>query len=420
MAVRWAVASGLWSATSTWDGLTTVPASGDTVHADGDVVTIDVSVNMGAGTLNTTQRSGGTVGGQFVLNDGVTVTAATFTAGASGAGTAGWLLSGTASATLTGNLAGGPTATSTSIGAVYSSSSGTLTINGNVPMPNTITSFMVLCSGTGNLTIVGNVGNTTAGGSQSKAVGFRSTGTLSVTGTVGAATNATVTAYGLDVTTSNPLAVTIVGAVTGAGNLCPAVVVTSNPSTFTITGAVTAGSGAQGVLISSGGSPLTITGTITSVSGQSAVESITGSLLTMTGPFVTSTQDRQMPFYAKKVALSPILNNYFEFRNTTGTHGAAVRLYSADALVDVPAPSNVRTGTVYGALTGTCAVPTAAQVVSGVAVDATTGTALLTPAAAAAAVWDYLRASAVTADSMGQRLANTATVDSTGAQLAAL
>ena len=418
MATRWAVASGLWSATSTWDGLTTVPASGDTVHADGDVVTIDVTVNLGAGTLNTTQRSGGTVGGTFVLNDGVTVTAATFTAGQGGAAVAGWSLSGTASATLTGNLAGTPTA-SNSIGAFHNSGSGTLTINGNVPHPTTSSSILVFVSGTGGLTVVGNVGGTTANTS-ARPISFRSTGTLSVTGNVSGPTGTPTSAWAIELATSNPASVAIVGAVTGGPNLCPAINMNCNPSAFTVTGAVTGGTGAVGILMTNGSAPCVITGTITSVSGQSAVESITGGLLTMTGPFVTSTQDRQMPFYAKKVALSPILNNYFEFRNTTGTHGTAVRLYSADALVDVPAPSNVRTGTVYGALTGTCAVPAASSVAFGVAVDATTGTALLTPAAAAAAVWDYLRASAVTADSMGQRLANTATVDSTGAQLAAL
>jgi len=293
-----------------------------------------------------------------------------------------------------------------------------LTINGNITCSNTGNpNALVWIAGTGHLTVVGDVGGTGAA-ANGRAITFRSTGNLSITGTVtSGTTNGT---YGVELSTSNPASVTIIGAVTGRGNLAQAVVVNTNPSAFTITGAVTAGSGAQAVLISNASSPCSITGTITSVSGQSAVESILGGLLTMTGPFVTSTQDRQMPFYAKKVALSPILNNYFEFRDTTGAHGTAVRLYSSDSLVDVPVPANVRTGTIYGVLTGTCAVPAASSVAYGVAVDATTGTALLTPAAAAAAVWDYLRASATTADSMGQRLANTATVDSTGAQLAAL
>ena len=420
MAVRWAVASGLWSATSTWDGLVAVPASGDTVHADGFTVTIDVSVNLGTGTLNTTQRSGGTVGGQFVLNDGVTVTAATFTAGASGASTAGWLLSGTASATLVGDLAGGAT-TSATVGAFHSTSSGTLTITGNVPFPTTNTYLVRQLSGGGNITVVGNVGSVAGGGtSNARAIGFSSTGSLSVTGTVtgGAGTGN----YGVMIETTAPTAVTVVGnqlAGTSSSGYAILVAVTNTP--ITITGNVTAsgcpavGFNATAVVTS------TIIGTLTSYSYSAAVESSTGTgLMTLTGPFITGPAVRTVPFISLRVALSPIANSYFEWRDDTGVEGSAYRLYSTDTTPTVPTAANVRTGTTYGAFTGTMAVPTAGQVMADVAVDATVGSLALTPAAAAQAVWDYLRASAVTADSMGLRLANTTTVDSTGAQIAAL
>jgi hypothetical protein len=59
-------------------------------------------------------------------------------------------------------------------------------------------------------------------------------------------------------------------------------------------------------------------------------------------------------------------------------------LYTADSVGGNPAIANVRSGTVYGPsseLTGTCAVPGASSVASGVPVDATTGTAVLTAAA---------------------------------------
>ena len=39
MAIRWAIASGNWSSTSTWNG-GTLPASDDDVYADGKNVTI--------------------------------------------------------------------------------------------------------------------------------------------------------------------------------------------------------------------------------------------------------------------------------------------------------------------------------------------------------------------------------------------
>ena len=417
MAVRWAVASGLWSATSTWDGLTTVPVSGDTVHADGDVVTIDVSVDLGTGTMNTTQRSGGTVGGQFVLNNGVTVTAATFTAGQGGA-VVGWLLSGTASATLVGNLAGGAT-TSSGVAPFTSTSSGTFTITGNVPCSTTNNHLLRQVGGGGNLTVVGNVGTVGGGGSvNARAIGFSSTGSLSVTGTVTG--GAAAANYGIEVNTSAPTAVTVVGNVlSGTSNSGQAIYMNANPGAFTITGNVTA-SACQGLLCATAFTVNgTVIGTLTSWTNQHAVENLSAGLMTLTGPFVTGPY-RSVPFHVFRVALSPIANSYFEWRDDSSAEGSAYRLYSTDTTPTVPAAANVRTGTTYGAFTGTMAVPTAGQVMADVAVDATVGSLALTPAAAAAAVWDYLRASAVTADSMGQRLANTATVDSTGAQLAAL
>jgi hypothetical protein len=78
--------------------------------------------------------------------------------------------------------------------------------------------------------------------------------------------------------------------------------------------------------------------------------------------------------------------------------------------------SDVRSGVSYalGNRTGTCAVPAASSVAFGVPIDATTGTAALTPAA----VWDALTSGMTTSGSIGARLKNAATLDSTGQQLA--
>jgi hypothetical protein len=81
---------------------------------------------------------------------------------------------------------------------------------------------------------------------------------------------------------------------------------------------------------------------------------------------------------------------------------------------DYPTPGNVRLGTTYefGNKTGTCAVPTAAQVLLGVPVDNTTGTASIAYADVQSAC-----AAALAAFSNG-RLANVATVQSVGQQIA--
>jgi hypothetical protein len=93
-------------------------------------------------------------------------------------------------------------------------------------------------------------------------------------------------------------------------------------------------------------------------------------------------------------------------------------LYTPGVNTGHPAESNVRTGIVYGPtnnLTGTCAVPPAAAVSLGVPVDNTVGTAFLT----AADMWNVALASITTPNSIGERLKDASTVQSTGAQLAA-
>jgi hypothetical protein len=82
----------------------------------------------------------------------------------------------------------------------------------------------------------------------------------------------------------------------------------------------------------------------------------------------------------------------------------------------LPAAGDVRFGTTFnqGNTTGTLRVPAAGSVALGVLVDNTTGTAVLTPAA----VWDALTSGMTTSGSIGARLKNAATLDSTGQQLA--
>ncbi len=93
---------------------------------------------------------------------------------------------------------------------------------------------------------------------------------------------------------------------------------------------------------------------------------------------------------------------------TPGTYGNSTSyldLGSVQRKEDYPAITDVRTGTVYSntALTGTCAVPAAAYVVSGIAVDNTTGSLTVLPTASqnAIAVWDELTAGHATSGSYG-------------------
>lgn len=119
-------------------------------------------------------------------------------------------------------------------------------------------------------------------------------------------------------------------------------------------------------------------------------------------------------------------NTYIQFRNNqtmflsqpTGTPNPTYTLVSPDTLADLPLGSNVRSGVTYGAgaFTGTLAVPPANRVSEGVPVDNTVGTGTIT----AEDVWNYATANLNTDGSIGKRLKNVATVDSTGNQLSSL
>jgi len=91
--------------------------------------------------------------------------------------------------------------------------------------------------------------------------------------------------------------------------------------------------------------------------------------------------------------------------------GATKTLLDATASCDYPAESDVRSGVEYdnGDMTGTCAVPAPEYVAYGVAVDDTVGTALLTPDAAAQAVWEYAGGSGRTLTSFGSLVSDIAT-----------
>lgn len=102
------------------------------------------------------------------------------------------------------------------------------------------------------------------------------------------------------------------------------------------------------------------------------------------------------------------------------TTGSSTRTLTdvSDIAGQVPAQTDVRFGVTYqsGSKTGSAYIPAAASVAFGVPVDNTTGTAALTPAS----VWDRQTSALTTSGSIGERLKNASTVDSTGDQLAAL
>jgi hypothetical protein len=151
---------------------------------------------------------------------------------------------------------------------------------------------------------------------------------------------------------------------------------------------------------------------------------VAGAINIMTGPFISSPSGTQ-PLFVTRMHYRRTMGSYYEFRDSS-TNGALppgaiappIRMNSPEVGSDLPYVSNVRFGVVYGAgsFTGTMRVPAAINVRLGVDVDNTVGTGAIT----ADDVWNVLTSGLNTSGSIGDRLKNTSTVDSTGNQLAAL
>lgn len=171
MAVRYAVATGNWSNTATWNG-GTLPAAGDDVYADGKTVTIDQDITVA--NLYTTLRVGGTVGGVFnVVASGLTITANIIASGTVSFTTA-MIITATGTTTIIGNITA---ATSGNYGIGLQISAGIVNVTGNVLGGGSGT-----INGTHGILVIGSsilnlVGNVTGGASSTGTYGIAFTNT---------------------------------------------------------------------------------------------------------------------------------------------------------------------------------------------------------------------------------------------------
>jgi hypothetical protein len=351
MAIRYAVATGNWSNTATWNG-GTLPTSADDVYANGFTVTINQ--NIAVVSLNTTLALGVLNGGNFSFGNGnFTVVADTIQAGSTIALSLGGSITG--SYIITVNTINSGILPNTGIGFAAFSATSSVVLNGNI---NAYQGVGIDCAGLASLTINGNVisnGNGTG-------ISHRAAGTI-----------------------------TINGFCQNAGN---------NNAYFTGT--------ALSTIICVINKAISINNGGASVLNNTALAS------------VTVKEIEQGVFGAVPIS------GYVRLSTASGafykgvTTGSSTRTLSdpADIAGQVPAQSDVRFGVTYqsGSKTGTAYIPSPSSVGFGVPVDNTTGTAALTPAS----VWDAATSSLTTSGSIGERLKNASTVDTTGDQLAAL
>jgi hypothetical protein len=217
---------------------------------------------------------------------------------------------------------------------VASGSAYTLTINGNIAgsIGGSIGYNGISNVGTATILVTGNVIGS-SGGAPGYGIYNTSTGSITVTGSITAGT-----ASGCHGLANNSTgAITVYGPVAGASGQAAYGILNNSTGAVTVTGNVTAGVGSGIYNIS--------TGVVTINSGNlintSTAQAVTGLLS----------------------VYNPGASNYIRCPKTSGTIDCALEQ-----------AANVRSGTPDGDVTGTMAVPLAAQVLYNVPVDNTVGT----------------------------------------------
>jgi hypothetical protein len=380
--------------------------SSDVLHANSFAITVNVDTTVGE--VRNDNANSATAGGSFALSNGVTLTANAF------AGAVSCLIfSGTLgnSATLVGNVTGG---TGSFAYGARNFNTGTLNITGNVTAGSGSGAHGIFndntSSGTVNVT-----GNVTASNGASTGVVNAGTGAMTITGDVTAGSNSAA----IGATNSSTGTLTIVGNVT-AGSISGALGANnSSTGTLTITGSAFASNTAIGATNASTG-VLSVIRAVGNSWGIGAAGGVASSVGLASSNVGSDTRAEELEYGANGQAPTS-----GAVKIVAATNNKALVTLTTSAQKTLADPSDgtgqaneadVRSGTSYalGNKTGTCAVPAASSVAFGVPVDATTGTAALTPAA----VWDALTSGMTTSGSIGARLKNAATLDSTGQQLA--
>lgn len=391
------------------------------VNISTGTITINGNINSTAATT-IDNRSSGTVtisGGTYSSSGGVILTNTSGTVTITGlnitSNTTATVITNSGNITINANIVNnspGVAGTFTMI-----NNSGTISIIGNVAGPNSVNnSTYRTIANTGTINITGNVnaGTATQGGSLSSSFTIFNTNILNITGTINSTTSSTLgTITNCNAVRNQNGTVNIIGnCIGGIGGTIVSLLsgVFNEIGTINITGNAIGGS--TGLAVAN-----TSTGTVTvngNAIGGTAYQAIEGS--NAAGNTII-----EKAIYSN-LGQSPTIG-FIKFKDTNpqveilNVSNNKITLYDVNQVSGLmPSISNVRSGTTYsnGTLTGTLAVPNPNSVLLGVATDNTTGTLLMTPGD----FWNYLISNGFTGGSIGERLKNASTVDTTGAQIA--
>jgi hypothetical protein len=376
MALKYPLASGVWSNALNWNG-GTVPIAGDDVRANGFTVTIDVDINVLQ--ISTAQLLPAAAGGSFVVSTNRNITSNII------AGTTTCLSSTVGNiVTIIGNIF----ASTTNIGVSFTNAGSILNVTGNA---NGSSAIGLLSSGTVNF--VGNSSNLigTGSGVLTGGININSGGVLNFTGN---ATSLGRFAFGIVCNGSSTLNGTITG-----GNNTDSAGVRLNTGIHTVNSDCFGGtlSGCHGLIIVN--STATVNGNCTGggTAGSNACV-VSTSTATFNGNIFGSTSSTsfglQVVDTASNVVISTMtfstnggspVNGFVKFKNTAPTITVRKANNTNQTLVDpsttdIPVIGDVRDGVSYasGSLTGTLKVPSPLNVALGVPTDNTVGSAVIT------------------------------------------
>jgi hypothetical protein len=418
MAFRYAVATGNWSNTATWDG-GTLPTAADDVFSNGFTVTIDGTFTV-LSIRNTLNAAAPIilVGGQFRFANGgnLTCTASTgIIVGIASVPVLEMTLASPNTATFNGSVLTVPNVVNGLV--IRNSGSGTLNCNGNYNLDNTFGGRSIISvTSTGTVNIVGDISSTVSANNVNTIL-MSTAGTINITGNVTGAPSLSGT----------PLSTSTIF-ITGAGNLnitgnttaslTPAVYL-GGAVNYTQIGNVNASTTQAAIYNVNAAATISVTGIITAGTGAPAIYSSfaltsgygSGTFVKVSGNVVNNSNI--MAIVAPRITIDVNTASWL-FQISTGGNRT---LYADGVALGNPAITDVRLGTVYGVsggFTGTLIVPSPSNVLQGVGTDATVGTLLMTPAD----FWNYLISSGFTTNSIGDRLQNASTVATTGGQIA--
>ena len=411
MATRRAIASGNWSATSTWNG-GVLPGNGDTVFANGFTVTIDQNVDIG-GANNPIVNAGSFVSGQWY--EITTVGSTTFTSIGAAANTVGTIFQASGVGSGTGQARARATLTTASNAAAGASGGGNFTMSTGYNITTdlrpgtshcltvtggsvTLSNLVLVSSGSTNANNVSHSGSgtitfdacniTIISGGQSLIAANTGSGTvrfingsnlISPSGSLGIGiTSSSVSGSiicdfititggansGTPITNSNTGPVSISNCIiTGGGTSCFGV---NNSSSATVTisnSTINAGSGTVAVQNAAAGTLICTNCTFTAIGSVAAISSTNASATNrFSGSFISATNGTQPINATKWILGAQPLNAYIQHARDGVTANSFDRFYTSDnsTALNQAAPTDVRSGVAYGignSQTGRLTVP---------------------------------------------------------------